>query len=183
MAVRASFETPAARAPQDEEVPIWHKENPHPEEPSRAWRRAASRRTLDARPNSFLHPCRAGEARQPGDEMRDVRLQRRVVLVRNQRLLVHVEGALDLDLQGMATLRRDAVAAHDLDAFVRVVDLDAIAAPLEETRDKVGELGRARGPVAVAKHEIGALAVRPVARHRAAARWHGVAIDQPDDGE
>src|SRR6266478_9743145 len=26
------FETPAARAHQDEEVPIWHKENPHPDE-------------------------------------------------------------------------------------------------------------------------------------------------------
>ena len=44
-----------------------------------------------------------------------------------QRRLVHVQPAIDLDLQAVPALRRAAVLAHQLDALVRIVDRDVVA--------------------------------------------------------
>ena len=50
--------------------------------------------------------------------------------------LVHVQRALELDLQAVAVLGRPAVLAHDLHALVRIVDRHAVAQAARDVGDE-----------------------------------------------
>src|SRR5229473_681472 len=60
-----------------------------------------------------------------------------------QGLLVHVERAVDLDLQAMPVLGGATLAAHDLDALVALVDAHVVAEVAQKARDEIGEIGGA----------------------------------------
>src|SRR5713226_2253164 len=88
-----------------------------------------------------------------------------------QRLLVHVERAVDFDLQAVAALGRAALAAHDLDPLVPLVDPHVVAELAQKPRDALSELAAAGRAVAVTEDEIGIdalalLAAGSVGRHR-----------------
>jgi len=53
------------------------------------------------------------------DELPEIRFERRIVRIRLERRLVHVEPAIQFDLQAVAALGRPAVAPYDLDTFQR----------------------------------------------------------------
>src|SRR4051794_39100523 len=98
-----------------------------------------------------------------------------------QGLLVHIKGAVDLDLQAVPVLRRAALAPDDLDALVALIDANVIAVPAQEAGDEFGELAGAGGAVAVAQHKVAMLALD--ALPPIAARWHRMAVDVPDRTE
>src|SRR5712692_10042974 len=80
-----------------------------------------------------------------------------------QRLLIHVKRAVDFDLQAVPALGGAALAAHDLDALVALVDAHVIAEAAQEARDKIGEFAAAGRAVAITEHEIAMLAAAAVA--------------------
>src|ERR1700720_1244865 len=98
-----------------------------------------------------------------------------------QRTLIHIERAVDLDLQAVAILGRAPLPADDLDALVALVDAHIITESAQEARDEIGEFRRTSRAVAVAEHEIAMLALEPVAP--AAVRRHRMAVDMPDRAE
>src|SRR5712691_1055085 len=91
-----------------------------------------------------------------------------------QGLLVHVERSVDLDLQAVPVLGGAALAAHDLNALIALVDAHVVAEAAQEAGDEIGEIGGAGRAVAVAQHEI---AVSVLAM--GAVRWHRMAVDVP----
>src|SRR6478735_573643 len=97
----------------------------------------------------------------PGElrgDRRQVPLQLRIARVRRERVLVHVQRAIELDLQTVAPLVRASVLAHDLHALVRIVDRDGVAQHPRHPRHERGEFGLARRSVAIAEYYIRALA-------------------------
>src|SRR6266446_10600960 len=80
-----------------------------------------------------------------------------------QGALVHVERAVDLDLQAVAPLGGPALAAYDLDALVAFVDAHVVAQPAQEAGDAIGEFRAAGRAVAIAQQEIAVLALEPAA--------------------
>src|SRR3546814_1328233 len=67
------------------------------------------------------------------------RSQRREAAVLLAAHLVHVELAVDLDLQAVASRGRIGVAPHQLDALVGLVDLHLVAQAAQFARDEGGE--------------------------------------------
>ena len=91
----------------------------------RRWRRWRSRaRELAARRRARRRPASPGRA--AGREAGALRTRR----------LVHVEALVDLELQAHASLGRIRVGAHQLDALVRIVDPDVVAAGREDARGR-----------------------------------------------
>src|SRR3546814_4107293 len=103
------------------------------------------------------------------------RSQRREAAVLLAAHLVHVELAVDLDLQAVASRGRIGVAPHQLDALVGLVDLHLVAQAAQFARDEGGDGRLAGGAVAVAEHEVGAGHGAGLAGGVAAGR-HGVAV-------
>src|SRR5262249_46949181 len=103
-------------------------------------------------------PGRRDKLAQRRDQMRDVVLQPGEAGGLLDGLLVHVERAVDLDLQAVTMLGRPALPSDDLDALVNLVDAHVIAAPAQDARDKFGEVAAAGGAVAIAEYKVGAVA-------------------------
>src|SRR5262249_22210555 len=83
-----------------------------------------------------------------------------------QRALVHIERAINLDLEAVAILGRASLPSHDLDALVPFVDTDVVAEPAQEAGNEVGEIGCAGRAIAIAEHKIAMLVARAaVGRH------------------
>src|SRR5690606_24719373 len=77
-------------------------------------------------------------------------------------------------------LRRLAEGTHQLNALVRVVDSNVVAALAQPGRDELTERRIAGRAVTVAQHEIGMHQARLVGGVRAGDAGHGVAVDVPD---
>ena len=88
--------------------------------------------------------------------------------------LVHIEGAVDLDLQGMAAALGAAVMPGRKAAGIGRVERDGEVALGQKLPRRFDDLRGAGGAVAIAEHDIGGL--RPA--RQAGRRRHRVAIDQ-----
>src|SRR6266702_289612 len=97
---------------------------------------------------------RAHERAKRLDEPRKIGLQMLETGQLLQGLLIHVERAVDLDLQAVPVLGGAALAAHDLDALVTLVDAHVVAELAQEAGDEIGEITSAGRAVTVAEHEI-----------------------------
>src|SRR6185295_5826623 len=91
-----------------------------------------------ARPNRSLGDPVADEADDVADQLVDVVPQAREVSALLDARLVHVEAAVDLDLQAVASGGRIAVADHDLGALEGMVEADAVAETAQGGCDEVG---------------------------------------------
>src|SRR6266851_195229 len=108
------------------------------------------------------------------DESREIGLQILETGQFLQGLLIHIERAVDLDLQAVPVLGGAALAAHDLDALITLVDAHVVTKAAQEVGDEIGEIAGAGRAIAVAEHEI---AVPVLAM--GAMRWHRMAVDVP----
>src|SRR6516162_6217038 len=124
--------------------------------------------------------ARAREARQRLDQPGDVGAQLIEGGALFQSLLVHVERAVDLDLQAVPLHRRAALPLDDLDTLVDFVDVHCVAEAAQLAGDKLGEFRLAGRAVAVAQHKIGAVPTL-LAALDATLRGHRMAVDVPDD--
>src|SRR5262249_26300035 len=119
---------------------------------------ARAKRTSRPRPDGVSAQALAHERGERRDQGVESALELRVPGVRRERRLVHVEPAIDFDLQAVPVLGGPAVAAHNLDALVRIVDRDVVTEAAQRRGHHARELGAARRAVAIAEHEIGARA-------------------------
>src|SRR3546814_13523202 len=85
-----------------------------------------------------------------------------LAIVGGDACLVHVEGALHLDLQGVTALGRPAVYANDLGALVRIVHRYAVVQRAEAFADEGGEGGIAALAVGFADHHVRGVGARAV---------------------
>ena len=92
--------------------------------------------------------------------------------------LVHVEPAVDLDLQAVPPGGRVGVAPDQLGALVGVVQLDRVAQRAQLRGDETGEGRVAGAAVAVAQDEVRTKG-GAVGRGLVAHRRHGMAVDVP----
>ena len=97
-------------------------------------------------------------------------------------VLVHVQRALDLDLQGVDTGLGAAVVAGGEAAGIGVVAADAIARLGQNVLGGIGHGLGATGAEAVAQHHVGTLVPR-VPVHGPAKGRHRMAINQDRRGE
>ena len=110
-------------------------------------------------------------------------LQRRKPVVHGQRGLVHVELAVDLQLQAVAVLGGPAVAAHQFHALVGVVVFDLVTETAQMLTHQAGQsLAGGRG-VTVAHHKVRMHESREIGgvaggngRHRMAVHMQAVAV-------
>src|SRR5205085_1557816 len=103
--------------------------------PERRCRYAAAASSESLPCSSFLFVLRTLQARADKvadrlHEMRQIGAQPVKPGQAVQRALVHVERAVDLDLEAVAVLARTPLAAHDLDPFIALVDEHVIWAEL-----------------------------------------------------
>ena len=85
----------------------------------------------------------------------------------SSRAIVHVDRAVDLDLDRLPRAARIAVAARDEAARIGVVPVDRQAAMLEEIGERRGRFPVKRGTITVAADDVGKPVVQAVeGRHR-----------------
>src|SRR6516162_823957 len=119
------------------------------------------------RAGALLKPG-AGEFPQGFDQKGDVGLQSAKPPGLLQRLLVHVERPVYLDLKALPVHRRTALPLDDLNPLIDLVDTDSVATASQHGGDVVGEFRGASRSVAIAQYKIRAVpAFLPVAL-----RWH-----------
>src|SRR3954469_14218725 len=94
-----------------------------------------------------------------------------------ERLLIHVQRAVDFDLQTLPVRVRTPVPPHDLDPLVTLVDPDIVSEAAQKAGDEIGEILLAGRAVAVAENEIPVFAPPPEAP--VSVRRHRVAVDMP----
>src|SRR5690606_8352256 len=97
---------------------------------------AGARRPVRRRGSAQL---RTGPVEQGGRQVAQIALQLGIVGGGAQAGFIHVEFAVDLYLQAVTALRRLAEGTHQLNALVRVVDSNVVAALAQPGRDELTE--------------------------------------------
>jgi hypothetical protein len=122
-----------------------------------------------------LHARIVGDGRdQPGD----IRLDCRVVATAFTRLLIHVEAAIDLDLQAMTMLAWIGEGTDQLHALIGIIHFHVIPSPAQKGLHKPRKLPRRGRTVPIAQNKIGAGLAR-VSAIGSPHRIHAVTIDMP----
>ena len=101
-------------------------------------------------------PGIAGIGGEPADQFRQMRLKTGKALMLLQRVLVHVEAAMDFQLKAVQAALRIGIAPHQFDPLVGIVELHPVAQAFQKPGDVAGKIGVAGRAVAVAQDEIGA---------------------------
>src|ERR1700751_1511311 len=113
------------------------------------------------------------------DHKSDVALQLAEAAGLFQRFLVHIERAVDLDLEAVPVGRRTALPLDYFDPLIDLVDAHRVAAPPQHPGDEIGEFRGAGCSVAITQHKI---RTAP-ALLAAALRRHRMAVHMPDRAE
>ena len=150
--------------------------------------RAAASRSVDTSRSPTLRHASDGERRQSAAcaarrrGRRGCRGAAEAGLDELEAVLVHVEVAAQLDLDGVDAVGRAAVVGGDEAALVGIVRGDAQAGGLEVARHVRRQRRRAAGAVAIAGDDVGAGASRILVAG-AAARRHRMAVEQDGEAE